>query len=271
MAAFLIERPGQSGRTGESRKPTRRSEMRISVAVHQRWFHELTALVFVAGMAAGYAFGGGLGFVQGWGGGLAAVIATFFLVFKSKGYWVWMIVNAALWTYLFFHVGLPMLAYLQISFLIFAGYGAVQWALHRARMGVNFRFRADVAGSFLAFGLFAVSVVVYWRQPGYRGTSWWWFEFASVLTAIAAMWMDAFRYKLNWVSWTVSNAFSAPLFYHGSLWGPFWTIFIYQALNVYGWTIWSRDERDLRAPRPISDEELEEAGVVPATPEVTAS
>src|SRR6478672_12360653 len=142
--------------------------------VGRPWFHVATAALFVLVMAVGYRYGGGLDFVQGWGGGIAAVIATFFLIFKSQGYWAWMIVNAALWTYLFFDVGLPMLAYLQISFLIFAGYGAVQWALHRARIGVDFRFRADVAGSILGVGLFVVSVVVYWNQPGYRGTSWWW-------------------------------------------------------------------------------------------------
>ncbi len=245
--------------------------MRISTAVHQRWFHELTSLLFVSVMVAGYVVAGGLGFVQGWGGGFAAVIATFFLVFKSRGYWLWMIVNAALWTYLFFHVGLPMLAYLQISFLIFAGYGAIQWGLHRARIGVNFRFRADVVGSVLGFALLAVSVFVYWNRPDYRGTSWWWLEVASVLTAITAMWMDAFRYKLNWVSWTFSNAFSAPLFYHSALWGPFWTIFVYQALNVYGWIVWVRDERDLRAPRPVTDQELAEEGAVVIKSEVAVS
>jgi len=244
--------------------------MHFSATAHQRWFHELTAALFVAAMVAGYAFGGGLAFVQGWGGGIAATIATVFLVFKSKGYWAWMIVNAGLWTYLFFHVGLPMLAYLQISFLIFAGYGAAQWALHRARVGVDFRFRADVAGSVLGVGLFVVSVLVYWNQPGYRGTTWWWLEFASVLTAIAAMWMDAFRYKLNWVSWTLSNAFSAPLFFHGALWGPFWTIFVYQALNVCGWIVWGRDERDLRAPRPDLDDELGADGVPVGSKAVTS-
>src|ERR1043166_10100075 len=104
-------------------------------AAHEAWFHVLTALLFVVAAAAGYAFLGGLDFVQGWGGGFAAVIATFFLVFKSRGYWVWMIVNAGLWTYLFFHVGLPMLAYLQISFLIFARDRAVQRALHTTTLG----------------------------------------------------------------------------------------------------------------------------------------
>lgn len=223
--------------------------------VGRPWFHVATAAVFVVAMAVGYRYGGGLDFVQGWGGGIAAVIATFFLVFKSQGYWAWMIVNAALWTYLFFHVGLPMLAYLQISFLIFAGYGAVQWALVRYRIGFNPRVRTDVIGSLIALAVLIASLVIYWNQPGYRGTTWWWLELGGVVLAIAAMWMDAFRYRANWIAWTLSNCFSAPLFLHGNLWGPFWTIFVYQALNVYGWIVWTREQRDLRAPRP--DVELE--------------
>ena len=204
-------------------------------------FHTGAAVGFVAVNGAGYVTAGGLDFVQGWGGGIAAAIATWFLIFKSQGYWAWMIVNAALWTCLFFHVGLPMLAYLQISFLLFAGYGMVQWAVVRTRVGFNPRVRLDVIGSTLALALFAISIEVYWAQPGYRGSTWWWLELGSVVAAIAAMWMDAFRYRANWIAWTVSNVYSAPLFWHGRLWGPFWTIFLYQALNCVGWVQWTRD------------------------------
>ena len=52
-------------------------------------------LSFVLINLTGYIFLGGRDFVEGWGGGLAAVIATGFLVWKSQGYWAWMIVNAA--------------------------------------------------------------------------------------------------------------------------------------------------------------------------------
>src|SRR4051794_4481628 len=152
--------------------------------VHRLWFHMATAAVFLLAMGVGYRYAGGLDFVQGWGGGIAAVIATFFLVFKSQGYWAWMIVNAALWTYLFFHVALPMLAYLQISFLIFAGYGAVQWALVRYRIGFNPRVRIDVVGSVIALAVLIASLVIYWNQPAYRGTTWWWLELGGVVTAI---------------------------------------------------------------------------------------
>jgi hypothetical protein len=235
---------------------------------HRPAFHAAVAVLFVIAMALGYRYAGGLDFVQGWGGGIAASIATYFLIFKSQGYWIWMIVNAALWTYLFFHVHLPMLAYLQISFLIFACYGFVQWALVRYRIGFDPRVRTDVVGSIIAFAVFVVSLVVYWNQPGYRGSVWWWLEFGSVLTAIAAMWGDAFRYRANWIAWTLSNVCSAPLFYHGKLWGPFWTIFVYQTFNCYGWIVWSRDQRRLNAP-PI-DPQLPDGHVAARPREATA-
>ena len=213
--------------------------------VHEAWFHVAVALLFVFGMTVGYAQGG-LDFVQGWGGGFAAVIATFFLVWKSQGYWAWMIVNASLWTALFFNMDLPILAWLQISFLVFALYGAVQWALVKLDIGFRLDRRSDVVGSAIAAGVFVYSVYAYWNLEGYVGTIWWALELGTVFLAISAMWMDAFRYRANWIAWTLSNVLAAPLFYHGELWGPFWTIFLYQALNVVGWVQWTRDQRELR-------------------------
>jgi hypothetical protein len=219
----------------------------IAEAIRRPRFHVGTAAVFVLVNALGYRYAGGLTFVQGWGGGIAATIATFFLVFKSQGYWAWMIVNAGLWTALFFHDGYPMLAWLQVSFLFLATYGAVQWALVRLDIGFRLDRRSDIAGSAIAAAVFAYSIFAYLRMPGYAGTLWWGLELASVFTAITAIWMDAFRYKGNWIAWTLSNACSGPLFFHGQNWGPFYTIFLYQALNVVGYMRWRREEQELRA------------------------
>ena len=52
--------------------------------------HITAALLFLVANALGYAFAGGLDFVQQWGGGIAATIATGYLVWKLQGYWVWM-------------------------------------------------------------------------------------------------------------------------------------------------------------------------------------
>jgi hypothetical protein len=213
------------------------------------------AVMFVVVNAVGYGFSG-IGFVQEWGGSFAAVIATAFLVWKTQGYWVWMMVNAGLWVALFFHLGLPMLVWLQVSFLLFCAYGATQWALVRYRIGFSPRVRSDVAGSVIAAGVFAYSLYAYWNMPGYTGSLWWALELGSVVSAIAAIWMDAFRYKANWGAWTVSNCFSWPLFWHAGLWGPFWVGFVYQAINFVGYFQWAAEERrrkeGITAKAPLS-------------------
>jgi hypothetical protein len=212
---------------------------------HKPRFHAAAVLFFLLVNAVGYAFAGGLDFVQGWGGGLAAVIATFFLVWKSQGYWAWMIVNAALWCALFFHLDLPLLGWLQVAFLIFAFYGMVQWALVRWRIGWNPRIPTDAVGGALGLVFLLYALWTYRDMPGYTGTSWWWLEVVSVTAAIAAMWMDAFRYKLNWWAWSLSNLVFVPLAFHGRLWGPFVMTFVYQTVNVVGWFQWVRDEKQL--------------------------
>jgi hypothetical protein len=214
---------------------------------HNRRTHVLAVLLFLAVNGLGYRFAGGLDFVQGWGGGLAAVIATFFLVWKSQGYWAWMIVNAGLWCALFFHQDLPLLGWLQVAFLVFATYGFAQWALVRSRIGWNPRVPADFVGGVLGVALLGYALWTYRDMPGYTGTGWWWIELVSVLAAVSAMWMDAFRYKLNWWAWTLSNLAFFPLALHGRLWGPFVMTFVYQAINVVGWFQWVLDERRLRS------------------------
>ena len=139
-----------------------------------------------------------------------------------------------------------MLAWLQASFLVLAAYGMLRWWLvARWRIGY-LGTNLDKYGVVLAVAVFGASVAAYWDMPGYALSTWWWVEFGSVATAIAAIAMDAYRYKANWIAWTLSNAFSAPLFLHGRMWGPFVTLFMYQAINVVGWFVWVGEERRLR-------------------------
>lgn len=210
----------------------------------------LVAAVFVLVQVIGYFYLGGLNFVQGWGGGIAASIATFYLIFKLQGYWAWMIVNGSLWTYLFLHTGLPMLAWLQVSIIIFSVYGMIQWAMVKYRIGFTPKVSSDLFGAFLATALFIYSVVAYLHMPGYAFSGWWYVEFFSVATTVAAITFDAFKYKANWIAWTLSNMFSFPLFLHLALhnsayWGPFWTIFVYQTFNVIGYIRWYKEEKEL--------------------------
>lgn len=215
--------------------------------VHEPRFHVVTVVLFVLVLAAGHAWDG-FDFVKAWGGSIAAVIATVFLVWKSRAYWAWMMVNAGLWVALFFEDGLNLFAWLQVSFLLFCGYGIVYWAVVRSRTGFDVRARVDRVGAYLGLGIGALAAWAYYPD---EMSVWWALEAGGMLFAILAIWMDAYRYKANWIMWSLSNACSAPLFWHfatavdGKYWGPFATLFVYQAINVVGYYEWWRAEREL--------------------------
>jgi hypothetical protein len=211
---------------------------------HDWRVHAGATAAFVLVNGIGYAFGG-IEFVQGWGGGLAAVIATVYLVWKSQGYWAWMMVNAALWCALFFDAGLPLLGWLQVALFAFAAYGMTQWALVRLRIGWSPNVPSDLVGAVLGLAVLAYAVHAYRGLEGYTGSVWWALEAMSVVLAIVAMWLDAFRYRANWYAWSLSNLCFWPVAFHGKLWGPFFTTFVYQAINVVGWFQWTRDQRRL--------------------------
>src|SRR5215210_1513308 len=135
---------------------------------HDRRVHAGATAAFVVVNGIGYAFGG-IEFVQGWGGGLAAAIATAYLVWKSQGYWAWMMVNAALWCALFFDAGLPLLGWLQVALFVFAGYGMTQWALVRLRIGWSPNVPSDLVGAVLGLAVLAYAVHAYRGLEGYTG------------------------------------------------------------------------------------------------------
>ena len=143
---------------------------------------------------------------------------------------------------------MPLLGWLQVAFLVFATYGLAQWAIvkYADRLGPG---RARRISSAAFIGLGASSPTAFWTCRHARGTparrlvvdrSW-----HQSVAAVAAMWMDAFRYKLNWWLWSLSNLAFLPLAVHSRLWGPFTMTFVYQAINVAGWFQWVRDEKRL--------------------------
>jgi hypothetical protein len=86
--AFLIGLQPRSGRTKTTRKePEMTLSARISKASTTPAGYAAVTLLFLATLALGYAWAGGLDFVQGWGGGIAAGIATWYLIWKTQRYW----------------------------------------------------------------------------------------------------------------------------------------------------------------------------------------
>lgn len=216
----------------------------LSRVAHDPHWNLVIAIGFLIFAVAGFYYGG-TNFLTEWVGGVAAAISIAALVFKTQGYWLWSIVNAILWFFLFRHFHNEMLAGLQVSYILFSIYGLWQWARVKFRIGYDRNVWTDNLGTIVSLAIFIYSVVAYLHMPGYAFTGWWYVEFAGVFISIAANWMDAFKYKTNWIGWSMTNLLFGPLFFHEMLWGPFVLTFFYQALCFVGIVNWYRDEKRL--------------------------
>jgi len=183
---------------------------------HSPFYNVVIGIIFVIVNVIGFHYGGKV-FVEQWGGSLAATVAVSALIWKTQGYWIWSIINASLWVVLFFTTGLPILAFLQIAYIVFALYGLWQWATVKFRIGYDHNIWTDNLGTILALIICSYAVYYYWNIPGYTLSLWWWLEAGSVFIAVAANWMDAFKYKGNWILWSMTNVLSVPLFWHNHL------------------------------------------------------
>lgn len=203
--------------------------------------HVAAIAVLLAFIIVSWADGKNTAFVESWGGSIAAIISTWFLIFKSQGYWSWTIGYSVLWGILFFNSGLSALGAFQFVTIALCVTGAIQWYLVKRGIGINLSRISDRWVT--AFATVGVGIAIYAYWPSGTANVWWWLEIGSVLTALVAIWMDAFRYKGNWWGWTASNLCSWPLFWHQGLTGPFVANFIYQTMNFAGFYQWWKEER----------------------------
>lgn len=211
---------------------------------HSRIVNAVVAVLFVIFAVVGYKLGGET-FLTEWAGGVAAAIGITCLIFKTQGYWAWSIVNASLWFVLFLRFDLPMLAGLQVMYVLFSLYGLTVWATTHDRIGYSIEKFKDNFGTVLGLGILGYTAYAFSGMEGYAFTGWWWAEFTGVLLSIIAFWMDAFKYRTNWLVWTGTNFLFFPLFIHLGLIGPAVLTVLFQTLCIVGIVKWWRDQREL--------------------------
>lgn len=198
-----------------------------------------SAVIFGLTLLVGYHYGG-MNFVTVWGGSIAAVWSTVYLIYKSQMYWLWTVGYSVLWGVLFFQQGLNALGAYQFITIALCVSGMVQWFLVKRGIGVNWARTSDrwVTG----FTTIAVAIAI-WAYWPTNANIWWIMQISSVLFAVFAIWGDAFRYKGNWIAWTISNIAFVPLCIQGHLWAPLGATFVYQTLDFIGFFHWLQEER----------------------------
>lgn len=219
---------------------------KLDQLAHNVMVNVAVGILFALFALVGYSQGG-QAFLTEWVGGVAAAIGIACLIFKTQGYWFWSIVNAALWFVLFLQFDLPMLAGLQVMYILFSIYGLTVWATTHNRFGYSIDKWKDNVGSILGLAILAYVVYAYRDMAGYAFTAWWWVEFLGTLISIIAFWMDAFKYRTNWIGWTATNFLFFPLFLHNGLMGPAILTILFQILCVIGIIRWYHDQKRLTA------------------------
>ncbi len=166
-------------------------------------------------------------------------------MFSKLTEWAHSNINAVLWFWLFIDFKLPMLAGLQVMYVLFSLYGLTVWATVHHRIGYDINKWKDNFGTVLGLGILAYTVYAYRDMTGYAFTKWWYFEFFGVLISIISFWMDAFKYRTNWIGWSMTNVLFFPLFIHQGLLGPAVLTILFQILCFFGIYKWWKDQKAL--------------------------
>jgi nicotinamide mononucleotide transporter len=218
---------------------------RLTELAHNTVVNVIVAALFTVFAVIGYAVGGEA-FLTEWVGSVAAAIGIACLVFKTQGYWVWSIVNAILWFVLYRSWGLDMTAGLQVMYMVMSMYGLFMWATTKDKIGLDTHNWRHALGGVLGFSILAYIIVFASGESQFAmWTNWWYAELAAVVISILAFTMDAFKYRTNWILWSMTNVLFAPIFWHTGLMGPFIMTFVFQTLCFFGMYKWWKDQREL--------------------------
>ena len=208
----------------------------------------VSALLFVAVLLWGYHHGG-INWVANYGGSIAAVWSTVYLVYKDQMYWVWTAIYSVLWGILFYQQHLTALGANQFVAILLCISGMVQWYLVKRGIGINWARKSDRWVTVIASIAIGVAIWAYWPTTV---DVWWILQITSVLFGLLAIWMDAFRYKMNWIMWILSNLAFWPISVHYNLWAPFAVTFVYTAIDIVGYMHWNKEEKTgAELPLPV--------------------
>jgi nicotinamide mononucleotide transporter len=169
-----------------------------------------------------------------WGGSAAAAVSIVLLFRKSLWYWYVSIVATVLWFYLFLRTQSPMVAGLQLSYTLLAGYGIARWRLQARGTAVPGWLEHAGAGIAALIFVATVGLADFAEWPSYV-------EFAAVALSIFATWLTAMKVIWCWPVWIATNVLFAVLFWHHALLGVFAMQFLYAGLSLVGWRAWLRD------------------------------
>ncbi len=176
---------------------------------------------------------------------VAFVLAIAMVIFNMRVNplgWPLAIASSLMYFALLWKSGLYGEAWLQIFFVVVAGWGWWQWLRGTQADGSALRPRAlGAAGRWAALGAVAVA----WPALGLLLRTHtdsqvpWWDAFPTAASVVAQVLLGR-QYIENWPAWVVVNVVSVALFVHKELWltALLYTLFV--LMSFAGWRAWQR-------------------------------
>ena len=156
--------------------------------------------------------------------------------------WPLAIVASLLYFALLWTSGLYGEAWLQIFFVVVAGWGWWQWLRGRQADGSALRPRPlSPRNRWVAIGAFAAAwPLLAWLLRSQSDSQVPWWDAFPTAGSVVAQFLLGRQYIENWPAWVVVNIVSVALFAYKSLWLTALLYAIFVGLSFAGWRAWRR-------------------------------
>lgn len=180
-------------------------------------------------------------------GSLTGLVSVWLTVRNNVWCWLWGIVSVAVYTVVFWDARLYADMALQLVFVVMNVYGWYEW-LHGQRHEQSSGAQASTRrispipqDKLLLSGtigvMLAVGIAVYLRRFTNAAVP----EFDAALTALSlvAIWMQARKYRENWLVWLAADVAYVGLFVNRQLWLTAALYLVFCGMAIVGWREWN--------------------------------
>jgi nicotinamide mononucleotide transporter len=176
-------------------------------------------------------------------GAITGLISVWLTVKNKVWCWFWGIVSVLVYSVVFWETRLYADMALQLVFVVMNVYGWYAW-LHGTsdnettqRRHISSISRDEIFASLLALAVMALGLGQFLRRFTNAAVP----DVDALLTAfsLVAIWMQARKYRENWLVWLVADVLYVGLFLNRKLWLTAALYLVFCVMAVQGWREWN--------------------------------
>lgn len=182
-------------------------------------------------------------------GAVTGVISVWLTVKNKVWCWFWGIMSVMIYSLVFLETRLYADMALQAVFVVMNIYGWYAWlhgtsvqennALRPSERHISSLSRDELFGSILAVAVLAITIGQFLRHFTNAAVP----DMDALLTALSlvAIWMQARKYRENWLVWLLADILYVGLFINRRLWLTAVLYLVFCGMAIQGWREWNKE------------------------------